>query len=256
MSGSCVMASSADFTAVLTQVDTVHPRMVRMAFSAPEFSALPGQFLEIEVSPEPFPMTRRPFTINRVVPGGFEIVFDVVGRGTALLAELRPGAAVRTLGPLGNGWRLCPGRWLLVGGGMGAAGFPFLAASLHEPPTVLLGASTSDRLLGISGDQRTITEDGSGGTRGRVTDLLSDADFSSYSSVAVCGPVPMMRAVFLAVPQAYRHLVQISAESRMGCGWGVCEGCAIPVAGGGYLKCCTDGPVFPGHDLDWERWTE
>lgn len=250
------MAASRDFDAVVTDREWLCPGVVRMGLHAPDFVGAPGQFVEMEPSPDYFPMTRRPFTINRLLPGGFEVVFEVVGRGTGLLAELKQGDRVRTLGPLGRGWRLSTGKWLLVGGGMGAAGFPFLAGALDEPPSVLLGASTSERLLLTGGDQRTITDDGSSGQRGRVTDLLVQTDHGLFATIAVCGPLPMLKAVWASVPAVHRHKVQVSTESRMGCGWGVCEGCSIPVAGGGYKKCCTDGPVFMGEELDWERLPE
>ena len=245
-----------DFIAETASVRRIRPGIVCMTFSAPGFRSLPGQFLEIEVSPGPFPVTRRPFTVNRLLPEGFEILFDLRGRGTELLSSLSPGSPVRVLGPLGNGWRLAPGKWLLVGGGMGCAGFSFLAGELEEPPTVLMGASTADRLLPFDdGDLRVITEDGSSGPRGRVTDLLPGIEPGDYRVVAVCGPVPMMRGVWLSLPPGHRRRVQVSAESRMGCGWGVCGGCAVPAAGGGYVKCCSDGPVFAGDELDWDRWT-
>lgn len=249
------MAASRDFSAVVTDVEMVCPGVLRVGFRAPEFSGAPGQFVEMEPSPGLFPMTRRPFTINRLLPSGFEVVFEVRGRGTGLLAGLKPGDEVRTLGPLGRGWLLSAGRWLLVGGGMGAAGFPFLAGSLLEPPLVLLGASTSERLLHACVDQLTITDDGSSGVRGRVTELLARTDPEAFSTIAVCGPLPMLKAVWDSVPERHRCKVQVSTESRMGCGWGVCEGCSVPVAGGGYKKCCTDGPVFMGGELDWDRWS-
>lgn len=250
------MTAPRDFSAVVTGVEMICPGVVRMGLHAPDFGGTPGQFVEMEPSPGCFPMTRRPFTINRLLPVGFEVVFEVLGRGTGLLARLKPGDEVRTLGPLGTGWRLSPGKWLLVGGGMGAAGFPFLVGFLEEPPLVLLGASTSERLLHTGGEQRTITDDGSSGLRGRVTELLGRTDPGSFSAIAVCGPLPMLKAVWASVPTEHRHKVQVSTESRMGCGWGVCEGCSIPVPGGGYRKCCTDGPVFMGEELDWDRWSE
>ncbi len=250
------MTAPRDFNAVVTGVEIICPGVLRMGLHAPGFSGTPGQFVEMEPSCGPFPMTRRPFTINRLLPAGLEVVFEVLGRGTGLLAGLKPGDEVRTLGPLGKGWRLTSGRWLLVGGGMGAAGFPFLAGSLFEPPLVLLGASTSKRLLHTGCDQLTITDDGSSGVRGRVTELLARTDPGQFSTIAVCGPLPMLKAVWASVPDQHRRKVQVSTESRMGCGWGVCEGCSIPVPGGGYKKCCTDGPVFTGEELDWERWSE
>ncbi|MFO7625797.1 MAG: hypothetical protein R6V62_00900 [Candidatus Fermentibacteraceae bacterium] len=249
------MAVPRDFDAVVTSVERVCQGVLRVGFHAPGFDGAPGQFVEMEPSPGLLPMTRRPFTINRLLPTGFEVVFEVLGRGTGLLAGLKPGDEVRTLGPLGSGWRLSPGKWLLVGGGMGAAGFPFLAGSLEEPPLVLLGASTSERLLHTGSEQCTITDDGSSGCRGRITELLGQTDPEAFKTIAVCGPLPMLKAVWASIPDRYRHKVQVSTESRMGCGWGVCEGCSIPVSGGGYRKCCTDGPVFMGEELDWDRWS-
>jgi len=251
-----VMAAPRDFDGIVTCVEGLCPGVLRIAVKAQDFEGEPGQFVEMEPSPDCFPMTRRPFTINRILPWGFEVVFEVLGRGTGLLGGLEPGDVVRTLGPLGRGWRLSPGRWLLIGGGMGAAGFPFLTASLSEPPLVLLGASTSERLLHTDADQRTITDDGTSGLKGRVTDLLGSVDLDAFSTVAVCGPLRMLKAVWTSLPDRHRHKVQVSTESRMGCGWGVCEGCSIPVPGGGYRKCCTDGPVFTGEELDWDRWSE
>jgi dihydroorotate dehydrogenase electron transfer subunit len=66
----------------------------------------------------------------------------------------------------------------------------------------------------------------------------------------------MMEAVWRTVPEHCRSIVQVSTESIMGCGWGVCEGCVIPASDGSYLKCCSDGPVFEGGAIDWEKWME
>lgn len=257
MINTCTRAAPpSDFDAAVILNEEVRPGIFRMILSAPGFSGTPGQFLGMEPGPGPFPMTRRPLTISRLHPLGFEVVFEVRGPGTGMLAERRPGEMVRTLGPLGRGWRLRPGRWLLVGGGMGAAGFPFLASALDRPPTILIGASTGNRLLCSGGEEFTATEDGSSGVMGLVTDLLAGLNLADYSAIAVCGPLSMMGAVWRTIPPAHRPKVQISAESRMGCGWGGCEGCSVPSSAGGYLKCCTDGPVFMGTEPDWERWME
>lgn len=218
----------------------------------------PGQFVQIEASPGLFPVTRRPFTVNRVYGGDIEVIFDVVGRGTAVLASLKPGMEARVLGPLGKGWETgTPGKWLLIGGGLGAAGFQFLLDTV-QCCGVFVGASSRKRLLPLECSCRfTIaTEDGSAGHRGLVTDILDEESFFSADHIALCGPVAMMNAVWNAVPSECRSRVQVSTESRMGCGWGVCEGCSIPVKDGGYRKCCTDGPVFPGESIDWKRWKE
>jgi dihydroorotate dehydrogenase electron transfer subunit len=231
-----------------------------MVFESPFIAraAEPGQFVQLEVSPGAFPLTRRPFTIDMAMDERFEVVFDVVGRGTMLLSRAEPGSRVRVLGPLGKGWRVKPGcRWLLIGGGLGAAGFPFLLTRAASA-TVLVGAATNDRLLSIPAPHRTLaaTEDGSSGFRGLVTDLFGRIRLEDYDSIAVCGPRAMMHAVWRLLPRDAALKAQFSTESRMGCGWGVCDGCSIPVLDGGYSKCCTTGPVFSGTEIDWDRWKE
>lgn len=216
--------------------------------------ALPGRFVQVEVDPGPFPLIRRPFTISRTGTDRFSIVFEVRGRGTGILSSLPEGRDLRVLGPLGTGYLLRPGKWLLIGGGMGAAGFPCLASSV-ERPTVLLGASTEARLLRMEdADCTCITEDGSSGRSGLVTDLLREIDPDEFDNVALCGPVAMMKAVAAMLPDRLLRVTQVSAEARMGCGWGACEGCSIPAAAGGYIKCCSDGPVVPASAICWEKW--
>lgn len=234
----------------------VYKTLFRPPAETPEPS--PGQFVQIEPSSGIFPLTRRPFTVNRICGRDIEVVFDVVGRGTSMLAGMKNESSVRILGPLGSGWNTgMPGKWLLIGGGLGAAGFQFLIDTV-DCSQVLIGASSSTRILPLecSCHVATATEDGSDGVRGLVTDLLRGKDLSWADHIAVCGPVCMMHAVWESIPVDCRNRVQVSTESRMGCGWGVCEGCSIPVVEGGYKKCCTDGPVFPGSVIDWKRWKE
>ncbi len=250
---------SIDMPAVVLAREEVLPGIVRITMEAgDEFleEAAPGRFIQVEAPGGIFPVLRRPFTLHRVEDGAFSILFRVKGRGTRKISEVSSGDTLRVLGPLGRGYRLAGGRWLLVGGGLGAAGFPFLAARI-ESGTALLGASSSDDLpdAGVA-DTRVATEDGSVGIRGLVTDLLPDVDWHEYSNVALCGPVAMMKAVIKAVPPGIRERIQVSTEARMGCGWGACECCSIPAAAGGYFKCCTAGPVVPAGDIDWSRWEE
>ncbi len=242
---------------MILEKEEILPGVYRIVFEVPGsfvIEAQPGRFIQLEVSHDPFPVTRRPFTISSVSEKSVEVVFEAVGRGTEILAETDEGRSLRLLGPLGSGYRLKPGKWLLIGGGLGAAGFPGLAASI-ECDLLLLGASSRDKLLTIPGAETvTITEDGSSGRKGLITDLLEMVQWETFSSIALCGPVPMMKAVIEIMPLPARMNTQVSAEARMGCGWGACEGCSVPKAGGGFLKCCSDGPVFPADSIDWERW--
>ena len=143
---------------------------------------------------------------------------------------------------------------LLIGGGLGDAGFQFLIDTVVSAK-VLIGASSSERVIPLEACH-VVTEDGSLGGKGLVTALISEKLLDETDSIAVCGPVAMMEAVWNTIPEKHRDKVQVSTESRMGCGWGVCDGCSIPVSGGGYKKCCQEGPVFPGVEIDWKRWKE
>lgn len=251
------MSVIRDFDCVVKHSEHVLTGIVKIIFDCAEIAsaALPGQFVQIEPSPGTFPVTRRPITINRLTENGFELLFDVVGQGTELMAQMKPGDSVRILGPLGCGWVVVPGaKWLLIGGGMGAAGFQFLMDSV-DSATALIGASSSDRVV-LQSSCRVITEDGSAGGMGLVTALISEELLDEADSIAVCGPVAMMEAVWDIIPEKHRGKVQISTESRMGCGWGICDGCSIPVSGGGFKKCCKEGPVFSGVEIDWKRWKE
>lgn len=254
------MTETSDRLCGVVRHREILPGVFRTVLQCPEISAgaKPGQFVQIEPSSGVFPLTRRPFTVNRVVEDGFEVIFDVVGRGTGVMSRIQPGNSLRVLGPLGKGWRTeRGGNWLLIGGGLGAAGFPFLMDTVHCSG-ILVGASSSNRVLPL-GDTPCLTiatEDGSAGRRGLVTGIVREEDLQRAENIALCGPVAMMEAVWNTVPEVHRSKIQVSTESRMGCGWGVCDGCSIPLNGGGYRKCCLDGPVFPGGDIDWKRWKE
>ena len=251
------MKEVREVNCVVKSINEVLPGVFSISFVSGSIftNAQPGQFVQVEVSGDAFPVTRRPITINRLTEDGFELLFDVVGRGTRTLSCVEPGEVLRVLGPLGHGWQIDKQKsWLLVGGGLGAAGFAFIQDS-EESVQIVIGASSADRVVPLQ-NSTIITEDGSIGSKGLVTDLLTDELVKSVDSIAICGPVAMMEAVWNKIAVDQRHKVQVSSESRMGCGWGVCDGCSIPMASGGYKKCCKEGPVFLGKDIDWKRWKE
>ncbi len=231
----------------------------------------PGQFVMLSPGAETGavrtdPLLPRPMAVYRETRNGgaaeIEILFKVHGRGTALLAEVRPGQRVRLVGPLGRGFALPdPGeRALLVAGGTGVASVFELAARCaargKEPPTVLLGARSAGDLMGYEDFEaldvpvRLTTEDGSQGTRGRVTDLLEPL-LGGPARVYACGPTPMMRRAAEIAERAGRPCV-VSLENPMACGFGVCLGCAAPLRDGGIALVCCDGPVFDAARVAWE----
>jgi dihydroorotate dehydrogenase electron transfer subunit len=95
------------------------------------------------------------------------------------------------------------------------------------------------------------TEDGSRGTKGRVTDVM-DRILTRDMEVFTCGPNRMMAKV--AQVTAQRAIpCQVSLETPMACGYGVCLGCPVPKVDGGYLYACTEGPCIDARRIDWQR---
>ena len=242
-------------------------KVYQMELSGCSEEQRPGQFVNIELDGL---FLRRPISVCDWKDGVLTLLYKLVGKGTALMATLQPGARLDVLCSLGNGFDIdIPAltRPLLVGGGIGTAPLYLLARRLKErgvSPTVILGFNTASEIiyekefkaLGL----RTLvtTVDGSYGTPGFVTDALpllasasapssvgapvsapSTVGASGYDYCFACGPMPMLRALApkLASP------AQFSLEERMGCGTGICMGCTCPQLTG-TKRICKDGPVF------------
>jgi dihydroorotate dehydrogenase electron transfer subunit len=237
--------------------------------------AKPGQFVEIAVPDDRQFMLRRPFSIHQASrrggwAGTLEIVFDVVGPGTAWLAEAEAHATLDVIGPIGRAFHYPRelSTCLLVGGGYGAAPLFFLAEELrarNKDVHMILGARDHDRVFKpIEGKRLTTsmvitTEDGSMGERGMVTDVLAAMVAKTGAQVVYgCGPNPMLRAV---AEHCREHAIpcQVAVEEKMACGIGVCWTCAVPVIaadGRGWwnVRACVEGPVFNGARIWWDRW--
>ena len=233
----------------------------------------PGHFLAVQVGgPESSMLLRRAFAIydvrERGVYGGtVEFVFAVHGKGTAWLASRRPQDKLDVVGPLGKPFRLpkTAVNVTLVGGGYGSAPLLPLARALRERGCrvdVVLGAGSADRLFGFLDAKRmadsiaVTTDDGSIGTRGRVSDVLPGVlDKSRADVVYACGPMSMLRAVAdLAAERGIPS--QVAVEESMACGIGVCMTCVLPVVGDDGLtrmvRSCVEGPVFLGDRVRWD----
>ena len=250
-------------------------KVYQMELSGCSEEQRPGQFVNIELDGL---FLRRPISVCDWKDGVLTLLYKLVGKGTALMATLQPGARLDVLCSLGNGFDIdipaltrpdVPAftRPLLVGGGIGTAPLYLLARRLKErgvSPTVILGFNTASEIiyekefkaLGL----RTLvtTVDGSYGTPGFVTDalpLLASASAPSsvgapasdpstvgacgYDYCFACGPMPMLRALAPKLASP----AQFSLEERMGCGTGICMGCTCPQLTG-TKRICKDGPVF------------
>jgi dihydroorotate dehydrogenase electron transfer subunit len=192
------------------------------------------------------------------------VQYKVVGQGTARLASLRAGEEISCLGPLGSGFLPPPPGAvpLLVAGGIGIAGLLYQGAQLVAQglrPRLLFGCRSAEDLplaegfeaLGIPAE--IATEDGSAGRRGLVTALLEEHVARSPAEVFACGPQAMLRAV--ARQAAGRAGCQVSVESPMACGFGVCLGCVVETSTGKgfdrFVRACVEGPVFRAEALKW-----
>ncbi|GBD23293.1 Dihydroorotate dehydrogenase B (NAD(+)), electron transfer subunit [bacterium HR29] len=219
----------------------------------------PGQFVMVHCSSEGCdPFFARPFSYHRVDGDRFALLYTVVGRGTAWLARRQPGDRVRMYGPLGRGIRLPRDRAniLLVGGGVGIAPLVDLAetaVSRGHQVVAMMGARTSAALLPPGAwpkevEYVTVTEDGSAGLRGLVTEHVG-AYLDWATKLYACGPAPMFAALADVLRGNSRRMrPEILMEERMPCGWGMCYGCAIFTRRGVKL-CCKDGPRFPLFDV-------
>lgn len=246
-------------------------------------AARPGQFIEVKCSNGTETLLRRPLGVHRIWPGGIEALYEVVGKGTALLSEKKAGEELDIIGPLGNGFdmELASDINILVAGGIGVAPLTALAESLRarqaKKVNVMIGAGTKSHVMceeafrSMGCAVKVSTDDGSKGHKGFVTELLvsmlasckpeappglrpigPEAYLPQFRRVTVyaCGPTEMLKAVS-ALTLKLGISCQVSLEERMACGVGVCLGCPVKMKAGGYKMVCKDGPVFNAEELEW-----
>lgn len=244
-----------------------------MAVEAPEIAAQaePGQFVHVRVGPTHDPLLRRPLSVLRADPaaGRVWMLVKIVGRGTRLLAEMEPGSRIDMMGPLGRGWPEPPpeGDLLLVAGGVGVAPLVFwaerLQAKFPESSVISIFGAAGEadlacwlELAARSDEFYVATEDGSAGEQGLATELLADhLARRDVGAAYACGPGGMLAAAARMCAQA-KVACFVAMEQWMGCGIGACLGCAVPAASGGFVRVCTEGPVFAADEIDWEALAE
>lgn len=236
----------------------------RIVLSAPQTApaVLPGQFVHLRISEGADFILRRPLSIHRVVGDTLEILYQVVGRGTLVLADRAPGAEMDVIGPIGHGWQMPTDarHALVVAGGVGAAPMGMLVEELAArgvAVTYVCGAPTAERLLArdhfdaLARRTAYATDDGSLGTHGYVTELIADALGQDRPDVVyACGPEVMQRKAAQAAAEAGVPC-QVSLERLMGCGIGACLSCVVSTVSG-RKRACVDGPVFDAAELLWD----
>ena len=237
---------------------------------------LPGQFAMLKPHGYREPLLRRAMAYYRSEHQAdglsVEFIYQVLGCGTQALATMRVGDQVEFLGSLGNTFALnaVEGREaLLVAGGVGSAALYMLAEELQRqqiPTRLFIGGASHSDLCGLEdftsllGGESVFsaTVDGSCGEQGFVTTPLEQylrEQRPTSKIIFACGPDAMLHRVS-QIADEYDVRAQLSLESPMACGFGICVGCAVAVKadcpeGFVYKKVCTDGPVFWNDELYW-----
>jgi dihydroorotate dehydrogenase electron transfer subunit len=278
---------AAQRTVAILENERIARATYRMRLDDPEMARRirPGQFLMVRPGLEWDPLLGRPFALYDVArdgsgrPVAIDIVYLVLGRGTAAMARRSPGDRVVVWGPLGNGFGAPPeGDVVFVAGGIGQT--PFLAlgrwwlgrASYGEGPswegrcatsaTLLYGVRDASLAAGIADFEAAgiavelATDDGSAGHRGFVTDLLARRleRGERPAKVVGCGPPAMLKTLTEMVERS-AIACDLSLENHMACGFGACFSCVAPIrqhdGSIDLRRVCVEGPVFPADEVAW-----
>ena len=255
---------------LLFSVENLGERLFGLKIYSPSVAkrALPGNFCHLRMNESYSPLLRRAFSIHHVEKekNSFELLFKVVGPGTQILSEKKPGEKIDLLGPLGNSFSL-PAKdenAVLLAGGMGIAPLFYLISSLltkkfnPEKITLFFGVKRKNEYLLINEIVSTgirlhlATEDGSSGYKGMITDLffqeLQSRRFKAKRTrYYACGPNPMLKKVS-EISKKFKLDCQISLENHLPCGIGACMGCVVKTSEG-YKRVCKDGPVFDAREV-------
>jgi len=264
----------------------------RVRFDCPEIARqiVPGQFVMLRLTGYGDPLLGRPLALYDTVlteqgePIGLDVVYLTVGKLTSQLASFTAGQKLEIWGPLGNGFAQRPcDHLVMVAGGIGQTPMMALARQAVGQRrygqrqqqqeiaacrvTFCYGARTSAYLAGIEDferlgvDVRVSTDDGSAGHLGLVTEVLAKVLAEQQKSVAsgrlqivCCGPERMMEAVSeLAIKSNVP--CQVSLETPMACGIGICFSCVTkvrqPDGAWDYRRTCVEGPIFEAEEIVW-----
>ncbi|MDR2441191.1 MAG: dihydroorotate dehydrogenase electron transfer subunit [Planctomycetaceae bacterium] len=247
-----------------------------------------GQFVMLRLPNHTDPLLGRPFAVYRVSGNVLEVIYLAVGKMTKLLAEMRTGETLNLWTPLGNGFSPIniATHIIMVAGGIGQTPFLMLAEKYVQTDshcTLLYGTRNAERAICMNDfrelgvDIHLATDDGSrnndfGGYHGLVTDLISKVyQPAEPTRILCCGPRPMLQAAF-QIARQFNLPCEVSLETSMSCGLGICFGCVVKCRcekenkndyetkltsdkidneTWDYRRTCIDGPVFDAYRLCW-----
>jgi len=220
--------------------------------------AKPGQFINIKIQEGDFPLLRRPFSIFSAKEGYIELLIKEVGIGTRILRKEKTGK-ISILGPFGKPFFI-PEKddiIVLIGGGTGIAPLYFYGEVIENKKIFFAGFKTIPnsyilkKLEEISEKIFISTEDGTLGFKGLLTSLFKK-EFEDIESEKtkyfLCGPYEMLKAFEKILPNERTF---VSLEGMIGCGFGICMGCAVKKKGEEkYLRVCKEGPLFSLKEIE------
>ena len=210
-------------------------------------------------------MLRRPFSVYGVDGEHASVIVQAIGRGTTIIADTAEGDELDVLGPLGNPWRVDSDDYttaVLIIGGVGVASMPMLTRELamrESPHRAFYGARNAslfarDGLTNVT----YCTDDGSEGYHGTNIQALReglDRGEIDKPKLFVCGPTGMMKAAS-RLAEEYKIPCELSLETEMACGVGICQGCPVPTdestflaTGKRFRLVCMEGPSFPHESI-------
>ena len=256
--------------------------LLRVDAPAMAANVVPGQFLMIRDPRGVDPLIGRAFAVydcDGSGEGWIDIVYLVKGKLTSRLASKRTGDAIAVWGPLGNGFSTNPVQQLvMVAGGIGQTPFLSLArealglkrfgndssrsSGYAESVHFCYGARSKDYLCGVADFEAMgvgvsiATDDGSFGPARLVTEALNeflDRSPPVSTRIVCCGPEPMMEAV-ARIATLRRLPCEVSLETPMACGVGICFTCVAKVGTENdwdYKRTCVEGPIFDALQIVW-----
>jgi len=240
----------------VASIETVGPNIHVLSIHSPEIVPLvtPGQFINIKVNDGDQPFLRRPFSVYHTEGEILQIIFNAIGLGTTILSRKHVGDILDLIGPLGRPFETPEGfeTAILVAGGLGVAPLPLLTSVLRKSgrsALTFLGARTGDQVVRRHLENVHIaTDDGSEGFHGTVVDalrLLLKTGVPSNPKIFGCGPNAMLNSL-AELAAEFQIPCEVSLESAMACGIGICQGCPIELIDGEkkYALVCKEGTVF------------
>ena len=249
----------------IVRKEALKPTVILYEIEAPMVAkkAEPGQFiiLRVDENGERIPITIHDYDREK---GTVTIIVQTVGATTEKLSHKQQGEFIQDfVGPLGRPpetegkKKVC-----VVGGGVGCAiAYPVLkkfhdcGAEVHavvgfkNKDVVIL----EDKFKSASDVMKLVTDDGSYGEKGLVTDALKQLieEGNQYDEIFAIGPAIMMKFVSKTT-EPYGIPTTVSMSPIMVDGTGMCGGCRLTV-GGETKFACVDGPDFDGHKVDWDE---